>query len=107
MKQYFFLKYELNLWPGFAAIGCYTDCRSGPRKSRNTMSWSPVSSFLAITVILPTCFAGQPVMRVLNPSTQIVTSAASVSLRGVASADTAIVSVYWVDQQGNRSAAQW
>ncbi len=71
------------------------------------MSWSPVSSFLAITVILPTCFAGQPVMRVLNPSTQIVTSAASVSLRGVASADTAIVSVYWVDQQGNRSAAQW
>jgi hypothetical protein len=71
------------------------------------MSRSPVSYFLALTVILPACLSAQPVMRVLNPSTHIVTTAASVSLSGVASANSGIVNVYWVDQQGNRGAAQW
>jgi hypothetical protein len=44
----------------------------------------------ALTVIL----SAQLVMRVLNPSTYIVTTAASAS--------STIVNVYWVDRQGNR-----
>src|SRR6202050_967855 len=71
------------------------------------MSRSSVSYFLALTVILPACLSAQPVMRVLNPSTHIVTTAASVSLSGVDSANSGNVNVYWVDQQGNRGAAQW
>jgi uncharacterized repeat protein (TIGR01451 family) len=71
------------------------------------MSRFRVSSLFAITAILPACLAGQPLVRVLNPSTHIVTATATVSLSGVASAGSAIVNVYWVDQQGNRGPAQW
>ena len=71
------------------------------------MSRYSATCFLALTVILPVCLSAQPVMRVLNPSTHIVTSAATVSLSGLASANSTIVNVYWVDQQGNRGAAQW
>ena len=54
------------------------------------MSRYSATCFLALTVILPVCLSAQPVMRVLNPSTHIVTSAATVSLSGLASANSTI-----------------
>jgi len=72
------------------------------------MSWVPTNRLVAIAVLcLPLSLGAQPVIRILEPSARIVTTAATVSLTGVASTDSAIVNIYWTDHQGHQGPAQW
>ena len=50
---------------------------------------------------LPACLAAQPVVRILQPSTNAATSAPAVALKGIAAADSAIVNIYWTDHLGH------
>ncbi|MGC9947647.1 MAG: M12 family metallopeptidase [Bryobacteraceae bacterium] len=58
-------------------------------------------------MILPACLSAQPVVRILQPSAQSVTSGPSVALQGVVAGDSAIVNIYWTDHQGHTGPAQW
>ncbi|MGA3042136.1 MAG: M12 family metallopeptidase, partial [Bryobacteraceae bacterium] len=46
-------------------------------------------------------------MRVLAPSTNSSTSAATVALKGVAAADSAIVNIYWTDHRDHTGPVEW
>jgi len=56
---------------------------------------------------LPACLSAQPVVRILEPSAQSGTSSATVSIKGVAAADSAIVNIYWTDHQGHTGPTKW
>lgn len=56
---------------------------------------------------LPASLLAQPVVRILEPSAHSATSAATISLKGVAAADAPIVNIYWTDHQGHTGPAQW
>ena len=67
-----------------------------------------INALLAVAILfLPATIAAQPVIRILDPSPRIVTTAATVSLNGVTSAASDIVNIYWIDQQGHQGPAQW
>ena len=63
--------------------------------------------FTIAVVSLPACLSGQPVVRLLQPSTHSATSAPTVLLQGVAVADATIVNIYWTDHHGHTGPADW
>jgi uncharacterized repeat protein (TIGR01451 family) len=63
--------------------------------------------FIIAVTSLPACLSAQPVVRLLEPSTNSATSAPTVALKGVAAADSAIVNIYWTDHQGHTGPADW
>src|ERR1017187_10450172 len=71
-----------------------------PRHSLNAVS------IIAI-ISLPACLFAQPVVRVLEPTANSATATPTVSLKGVAAADSAIVNIYWTDHQGHTGPAEW
>ncbi|HXM39644.1 MAG TPA: M12 family metallopeptidase [Bryobacteraceae bacterium] len=58
-------------------------------------------------VCLPVCLSAQPVVRLLEPSSQSAVSAPTIALKGVAAADSPIVNIYWTDHRGHTGAAEW
>lgn len=62
---------------------------------------------MVAVISLPACLSAQPVVRILEPSAQSGTSAPTVTLKGVAAADAAIVNIYWTDHQGDTGPADW
>lgn len=67
-----------------------------------------VGTILALAALcVPFSVFAQPVVRTLEASARMVTTAATVNLRGVVAGDTAIADVYWIDQRGNRGPAEW
>jgi uncharacterized repeat protein (TIGR01451 family) len=62
---------------------------------------------ITAAISLPACLSAQPVVRILEPSAQAATSAATVSVKGVAAADSAIINIYWTDHQGHTGPAEW
>jgi hypothetical protein len=47
------------------------------------------------------------VVRVVEPSANSATSAATAALKGVVAADSAIVNIYWTDHLGQTGRANW
>jgi len=68
---------------------------------------SPTTLFVIVALALPACLSAQPAIRVLDPPVHSVTSAATVSIRGVAGSVTPIANIYWTDHQGHNGPAQW
>ena len=64
-------------------------------------------SLIIAIISLPACLAAQPVVRILEPSTQSATSAATVTINGLAASGAAIVNIYWTDHQGHTGPAAW
>lgn len=66
------------------------------------------STLLTIAALsLPTGLFAQPVVRVLDPATHSVTSASTISVKGVTSDSSPVVNIYWIDHQGHSGSAQW
>jgi astacin len=66
-----------------------------------------IAVFIIAVMSLPAYLFAQPVVRVLEPSAHSATSAPTVSLKGVAAADSPIVNIYWTDHQGHTGPADW
>ncbi len=73
------------------------------------MSRRSLQAFFIIAILaLPACLSAQPVIRITDPSTHSVTSAAAISIQGVATANSStLVNIYWIDHQGHSGLAQW
>ena len=68
---------------------------------RRTFSFFAMAGFTAAL-----CGAAQPVIRLLEPAGHISTSAATIRLSGVATADP-VANIYWVDRLGTRGPVEW
>ncbi len=71
------------------------------------MSRHSISTAILPFVFLPACLSAQPVVRLLEPAAHSSTTSPTVSVSGVAAADSAVENIYWTDHLGHTGPVQW